>query len=151
MRRVVMALLVAVSSLAAVSCATAPSPVLPANVKWVEPPTLPGAKLAVLDGDPTKPGLTTYRIWFPANSKVAAHWHPVAENVTVVSGTVYLGLGDKLDPAKGTAYSAGSFFTVPANTRHFAWTGADEAVVQVHIVGPTGMTFVNPADDPRKK
>ena len=149
MRRVLMVLMVIGSMFAVASCATVP-PVLPENVKWVEPATLPGAKLAVLVGDPAKPGVTTYRIWFPANSQVAAHYHPVAENVTVISGTVYLGHGDKLDMAKGTAYPAGSFFNVPADMRHYAWT-KEETVIQVHLGGPTGMTFVNPADDPRKK
>ena len=35
-------------------------------------------------------------------------------------------------------------------TNHFAWT-KEETIVQVHGVGPWGFTYVNPADDPRKK
>lgn len=113
MRRVLTTLLVVVATFTATSCAMAPGPALPGNVKWTEPPTLPpGAKLAVLAGNPSQPGLSTYRLWFPGNYKVPAHFHPVTENVTVVSGTIYLGMGDKLDMSKGTAYPAGSFATV---------------------------------------
>lgn len=151
MRRVLTTLLVVVATFTATSCAMAPGPALPGNVKWTEPPTLPpGAKLAVLAGNPSQPGLSTYRLSFPANYKVPAHFHPVTENVTVVSGTIYLGMGDKLDMSKGTAYPAGSFATVEGNMRHYAWT-KEEAVIQIHLVGPTGITYVNPADDPRKK
>lgn len=149
MGKALLTLVLAASMLAGTSCAMAP-PVLPDNVKWIEPPTLPGAKLAVLAGDPAKPGLSVYRIWLPANYKVPAHFHPVDENVTVISGAAYLGMGDKFDMTKGTRYPAGSFRVVPANTRHYAWT-EEEAVVQVHLMGPTGITFVNPADDPREK
>lgn len=149
MRKLLLTLILVGSMLAGASCATVQT-ALPENVKWASSPTLPGAQFAVLAGDPTKPGLTTVRVWFPANFQVPAHFHPVTENVTVISGTVYVGMGDKLDMAKGTAYPAGSFSTMPADHRHYAWT-KDETIIQIHIVGPTGITFVNPADDPRKK
>jgi hypothetical protein len=74
---------------------------MPDTLRWVEPPTLPEARLAVLQGDPSKDGLFVYRLKMP---------HP-----------------------------------------HFAWAGGQETVVQVHGVGPTDLTFVNPGDDPRKK
>ena len=149
MRNVLLILILAGSMLAGTSCATV-QPVLPENVKWVDLPALPGAKLAVLAGDPAKPGLSAYRVWFPANYQIPAHFHPVAENVTVISGTIYVGMGDKLEMAKGTAYPAASFAVMPANMRHYAWT-KEETVIQINIVGPTSTTFVNPADDPRKK
>ena len=75
------------------ACATAPSPVLPATAKWGEFPVLPGAKIAVLAGNPAQPGLFVYRLLFPANYKVPPHYHPITENVTVISGTVNLGMG----------------------------------------------------------
>lgn len=149
MRKLLLTLILVGSMLAGASCATVQT-ALPENVKWAAFPPLLGAKLAVLAGDPTKPGLTTFRLWFPANYQVPAHFHPVTENVTVISGTIHVGMGDKLDMAKGTAYPAGSFAAVPADHRHYAWT-KDETIIQIHIVGPTSMTFVNPADDPRKK
>lgn len=149
MRKSSLTLILVGSMLAVTACATVP-PVLPEQAKWIDPPVLPGAKLAVMSGDPSKPGLSTYRIRFPANYQVPAHYHPVDENVTVISGTIYLGHGDKLDMAKGTGYPAGSFLTMPGNMRHSAWT-KEEAEIQIHLVGPTAITFVNPADDPRKK
>lgn len=79
-----------------------------------------------------------------------AHFHPVVENVTVLSGTFHVGMGDKLDPAKGERLTAGGFVSVPAGHRHYAWT-TSETVIQVHGVGPTGITFVNAADDPRRR
>ena len=132
------------------ACATAPTPVLPASAKWADLPVLAGVKIAVLDGNPAQAGPFVYRLLFPANAKIPPHYHPITENATVVSGTVNLGHGDMLDPAKTTKYPAGSFFTVPANMHHYGWT-EEETVVQVHGVGPTAITFVNPADDPRKK
>ncbi len=132
------------------ACATAPASVLPASAKWGDIPALPGAKIAVLDGNPSQAGLFVYRLSFPANYKIPPHYHPIVENVTVISGAVNLGHGDMLDPAKTTKYPAGSFFTVPATMHHYGWTD-QETVVQVHGTGPTSLTFVNPADDPRKK
>ena len=87
---------------------------------------------------------------FPANYKIPAHWHPAIEHVTVISGTLNLGLGDKLDEAKAKPLSAGSVAIMQPKTNHFGWT-KDETVVQVHGVGPWGVTYVNPADDPRKE
>ncbi len=132
------------------ACATAPTPVLPATAKWNDHPILLGAKIAVLDGNPAQAGPFVYRLSFPADYKVPPHYHPNAENATVISGAVNLGHGDKLDPTKGTKYPAGSFFTVPANMHHYGWMDG-ETIVQIHGTGPAGVTFVNPADDPRKK
>jgi len=121
------------------------------DIQWVDaPPSLPpGAKMAVLDGDPGKAGLFILRLKIPDGYKVAAHWHPNAENVTVLSGTFYLGTGDKLDESKGTAMSAGAFARMPGRMHHFAWTkGSTE--LQVSGMGPFAITYVNSADDPRK-
>jgi mannose-6-phosphate isomerase-like protein (cupin superfamily) len=123
---------------------------LPANATWGAVPVFPGAKLAALQGNPAQPGPFVYRVWFPADFKVAAHFHPAVENVTVLSGTFHVGMGDKLDPAKGERLTAGGFISVPAGHRHYAWT-TSETVIQVHGVGPTSITFVNAADDPRRR
>jgi uncharacterized RmlC-like cupin family protein len=122
-----------------------------ADIKWGDaPPTLPaGAKMAVLQGDPGATGMFTIRLKVPDGYKVAAHWHPAAENVTVISGTFNLGTGDKLDEAKTTPMSAGSFATMPAKMRHFAWCKG-ETEVQVSGMGPFKIVYVNPADDPGK-
>jgi hypothetical protein len=123
---------------------------LPANVTWGAVPVFPGAKLAALQGNPAQPGPFVYRVWFPADYKVHAHFHPAVENVTVLSGDFHVGMGDKLNTAQGERVPVGGFVSVPANHRHYAWT-TKETVIQVHGVGPTGITFVNPADDPRRR
>lgn len=123
---------------------------LPANATWAPLPVFPGAKIAALHGNPAQPGPFVYRVSFPADFKVPAHSHPAAENVTVLSGVFHLGMGDKLDPGKGERLTAGGFISIPPEHRHYAWT-TSETVIQVHGVGPTGITFVNAADDPRRR
>jgi anti-sigma factor ChrR (cupin superfamily) len=125
--------------------------VTPDTLKWVDPPVLPGAKLAVVQGDPAKEGLFVYRLKMPAGYKVPPHLHKASENVTVLSGVFYIGLGEKFDQGSGQELPVGGFVSVPPKHPHYAWAGPQETVVQVHGVGPTDLTFVNPADDPRKK
>ena len=151
MRRGLLTLLTVACLFAAASGQTPPGAVLPSTVKWEETPLLPAAKIAVLYGDLAKPGLATFRVLFPSNYKLPAHHHSATENLTVISGTIYDGLGERLDTSKGTAYPAGSFFVNSANSHHYLWTTDQEAVLQVSIMGPFNMTFVDPAEDPRKK
>ena len=116
------------------------------------PPSLPpGAKMAVLYGDPAKTGLFIVRAKFPANYKIPPHLHKASENVTVLAGTFYMGLGEKFDQGSGQELPVGGFASIPANHPHYAWAGKEETVVQVHGVGPSDLRFVNPADDPRQK
>lgn len=124
---------------------------MPETLKWVEPATLPGARLAVVLGDPSKEGLFVYRLKMPANYKIPPHLHKASENVTVLSGVFSVGAGEKFDQGSGQELPAGGFVSIPPNHPHFAWAGAQETVVQVHGVGPTDLRFVNPADDPRTK
>jgi hypothetical protein len=125
----------------------------PKEVKWGQaPPSLsPGAKLAVLDGDPTKAGAPyVIRAKFPDGYRVPPHWHPVDENVTVLKGVLVVGRGDKFDKKAGKELPAGSFSKMPKKMRHFAWAKG-ETIIQVHGVGPFEIHYVNAADDPRKK
>jgi quercetin dioxygenase-like cupin family protein len=125
--------------------------VTPNDLKWADVPALPpGAKIAVIEGPPTEAVPFTFRLKLPANYKVPAHSHPAIEHVTVISGTFNLGMGDKLDMEKTKPLSPGSVAIMPPKTNHFAWT-KEETIVQVHGVGPWGVTYVNPTDDPRKK
>ncbi len=76
----------------------------PDELKWVDIPSLPpGAKLAVIEGPLNQPGPVTFRVKFPANYLLPAHWHPAIEHVTVISGTFNMGTGDQLDRAKTKA------------------------------------------------
>ena len=125
--------------------------VTPGDLKWQDVPSLPaGAKMAVIEGPPNQAVPFTFRLKFPADYKIPAHSHPAVEHVTVISGTLNMGMGDKLDAAKTTPLSAGSVAIMPAKTNHFGWA-KEETIVQVHGMGPWGVTWVNPADDPMKK
>ena len=121
-----------------------------ADLKWgAAPPGLPaGAQLAVLSGDPTKEGMFTIRLRFPANYTVPPHQHPADELVTVIDGQVSLGMGDKLDKAKAATLSEGGYVVAPAKMNHYAFTGTG-GIVQITAHGPFAITYVNPADDPR--
>ncbi len=126
--------------------------ITPADINWVDaPPLLPsGAKVAVLEGDPAKPSSFTMRIKFPAGYRIQPHWHPAVEHATIISGTLNMGIGDKFDPLEGRELPAGSFSMIPAKTNHFAWV-KEETVIQVHGIGPWGINYINPSDDPRNK
>jgi quercetin dioxygenase-like cupin family protein len=123
----------------------------PDSLKWVEPATFPGARMAIVQDDPSKEGLFVYRVKFPANYKIAPHRHKASENVRVLSGMFFVGMGEKFDQGSGKELLVGGFVAIPPQHPHFAWAGGQETVVQVHGVGPTDITFVNPADDPRKQ
>lgn len=124
----------------------------PADMKWGDPPAaLPkGGKLMVLEGDPAEPGPFTMRAWMPDGYKVPPHWHPSVEHVTVISGTFNIAMGEAWDESKGHALPAGSFTYMPAGVKHFAWAKG-ETVIQIHGMGPWGITYVNPSDDPRNQ
>jgi quercetin dioxygenase-like cupin family protein len=131
--------------------ASARKVVMPDTLKWEDFKSLPpGAKMAMLEGDPTKEGFIAFRIKLPANYKVPPHYHPCPERVTVLSGTLHLGMGEKVDQSAATALTAGSYTSMPPQMRHFAWTES-ETVLQMATIGPWGITYVNPSDDPRKR
>ncbi|MFS8980805.1 cupin domain-containing protein [Cupriavidus necator] len=126
--------------------------IVPSEVKWTEAPSIgPGAKLAVLEGDLKQAAPFTMRIKLPPNFKIPAHTHPVFERVTVLSGTLHLGIGETFDRAKARAYPAGGVTMMPAGMPMFAYTTSKETVIQIHGTGPWGISYLNPAEDPRKK
>ena len=124
----------------------------PDAIKWGDaPPSLPkGSKLAVLYGDPSKDGMFVIRAKLPANYRIPAHSHPTDEVVTVLSGTLMVGMGDKLVAASAKPFPAGSLIVAPAKTNHFVLT-KQPVVIEVSAMGPLAFTYVNPADDPSKK
>ena len=123
-----------------------------ADIKWgpAPPAFQPGAQFAVLEGDPSKAGPFVVRLKMPDGYKVMPHWHPTDEHVTVVSGTLNAGMGDKWDDASMKTFTAGAFATMPRKTAHYV-TAKGETIVQVHATGPFELVYVNPKDDPRKK
>jgi quercetin dioxygenase-like cupin family protein len=125
--------------------------VVPDQVTWAPaPPSFPaGAKAAVLEGDPKQAGPFTMRLSFPDGYRIAPHFHPAAERVTVIKGTIQLGMGDKFEESAMNTLPAGSYVSMKPGTHHFAQAKGD-AIVQLNGIGPWKLTYVNPADDPRK-
>jgi quercetin dioxygenase-like cupin family protein len=144
--------LAAATGPAALSAAEMPGPLQPDEIQWgAAPPVLPaGATMAVLAGNPAGTGLVTLRLKMPAGYRIPPHWHPTDEHVTVISGSFAIGMGDKLDMKQSKTLRAGGYGIAAANMHHFAWTKTG-AVVQVNLMGPFQITYVDPADDPSRK
>lgn len=121
------------------------------KVQWgPAPPVLPaGAQISVLEGNPSEKGPVTLRLKFPANYNIPPHWHSMTERVTVLSGSLHVGMGDKLDRQASQVLEPGGFVLLPAKMHHFAWT-TTTTVVQINLEGPFDIFYVNPSDDPRK-
>src|SRR6266705_6837942 len=134
------------------AAATAPAPastqvlVTPMELKWGDPPPVlqKGALLAVVSGDPGSAGPYTIRLKLPAGYKIAPHWHPTDENVTVISGTFSLGMGETFDQKSMKTLPMGGYALLPAEMHHYAWTKGG-ATVQVNGMGPFVLNYVNPA------
>ena len=119
---------------------TTPVVTTPETTNWVAG-TGPykGAQIAVLLGDPSKTGMYVMRLKLPAGTSFAPHVHGQTENVTVISGTVWFGMGKKADQSQMKEYPAGTFVTVPADFPHYAMVKED-TVVQIEGMGPETMT-----------
>jgi len=121
------------------------------DLKWEQAPSLPkGAAVAVIEGPLNQAVPFTFRIKLPANFKIPPHWHPAVERVTVLTGTLHMGRGDKFDETKTVAMDPGSVSIIQPKTTHFVWTDK-ETVIQLHGTGPWDIVYANPEDDPRKK
>ena len=165
MRRFTLAVLAG----AGVACAPAPAPtsapapaavpgpsvtpvMLPPGVAWAAAPATlpPGARAAVIDGDPTKEGLFTLRLWMPNDYRILPHTHPAYEHITVIRGVLHVGMGNTFTMANVDELRQGAFKAISPGMAHFAHA-AGETVVQLHGMGPWRITYVNPADDPRNR
>lgn len=124
----------------------------PDGLKWGDaPPSLPrGARIAIVSGDPTQAGPFVIRAQVPAGYRVAPHWHPGVENLTILTGTVALGMGEQVDDVKMTTIGAGGYASLPAEMRHY-FLAKSASTFQVHGMGPFVVNYVNPADDPSKQ
>jgi quercetin dioxygenase-like cupin family protein len=111
----------------------------------------PSARLAVIVGKPSEPGLYTVRVKVPHGVKLMPHRHPEDRIYTVISGVFYIGLGDEFDADKLEAFPPGAVIVLPGNTSHFHWAKSGEYVTQVSAIGPLGMEYVNSKDDPRNQ
>lgn len=122
----------------------------PPELTWTSGPSMlpPGASMALIEGSSSQPGPFTFRLKFPANYRIPAHWHPVKVTVTVISGTFHMGLGDELDTSNSKTLPAGSVFEMPAKIHHFGWT-SEETIIQEHGVGPLAVNYLDAAHDGR--
>jgi len=122
----------------------------PNDLRWQDgPPSLPkGAKIAVLEGDPSKEGPFVFRVKVPDGYRIPPHTHPKTERVTVVSGQFNIGMGDKFDEKVLQPMPAGTYGFWEAGMKHFVQIKG-ETVAQFHGMGPWSINYVNPADDPR--
>ena len=114
------------------------------SLKWVDakPPMPPGAKVALLEGNPKEAGHFTIRVKMPANYKIPPHVHPIDERATVISGAMYIGFGDSLDMSKAKKIGAGCFYLNPAGVHHYAFTGKEETILQISTNGPWGLHYI---------
>jgi hypothetical protein len=150
-KRIMVALLLG-GAVFAVSAARADETIVtPKQLKWTQAPSLPkGGQYATVQGKPTESGPYIYGVKLPANFKIAPHEHSDARTYVIVSGTLYVGEGEKFDQASMKALPAGSVMTYAAGTKHFT-TNKQPVTFMVIGTGPTEYTYANPADDPRKK
>jgi len=124
----------------------------PGTIPWGPAPPFiaPGAQLAVIEGNPgASTGDYTVRLKMPDGYRIAPHWHPLRENVTVISGTFKVGMGDTFDTEKMGTFPAGSFAFLDPSMHHYALAHG-EVIVQVHGKAPLQFNYVNPEDDPSK-
>ena len=152
--RVCLALVLAIGGLSASSRAEQPPAYLrvtPEQVKWTPNRAMPdGVLTAVLYGDPRKTGLFVMQVQMPPRTRLPVHSHPDERVRTVLSGTYYSSVGEKFDPTQLVAFPAGTVSHVPVGVWQFAETRDEAVVFQIIGVGPTGIDYRNPDEDPRQ-
>jgi quercetin dioxygenase-like cupin family protein len=120
--------------------------IAPEDVQWRELPGYNGVKFAVIEGDPSKPGVYVVRVKFPPGIMSRPHFHPEDRYAVVLKGTWYTGTGDTFDPDKTVALTPGSFMKHPAGGHHFDGAKDEEVILQLIGVGPSGTTMLHPED-----
>jgi quercetin dioxygenase-like cupin family protein len=124
--------------------------VLPEGVEWKPFPAFPSAaRLAVVVGQPAEPAPYVIRVKLPHDVKMMPHRHPEDRVYTVISGIFYIGTGEQFDAGKLEAYPPGAVVVLPGGTAHFHWARSGEYVTQVTAIGPLGLEYLDPGDDPR--
>lgn len=143
---------------AAVAAQSGEQRVTPSEVKWPAPAAggvgtsgVSGTQTVMLKGDPSKPGLYSMLLRVGPNTRIEAHAHPDDRVATVISGTWYFGYGKAFNEAALRQLPAGSFYTEPPNAPHFAMTRGEGVVIQITGTGPSGTTYVDPANDPARR
>jgi quercetin dioxygenase-like cupin family protein len=126
--------------------------ILPEDIEWKPFAAFPaGVRLAVLVGEPSQPGPYVIRVKAPSGTKLMPHKHPEDRIYTVMSGVFYIGLGEQFDGDAVKAYPPGSVIVLPGDTWHFHFAKSGEYVTQVTAIGPLGLEYLDPANDPRAR
>jgi hypothetical protein len=126
--------------------------VLPEDIEWKPFPAFPpSVRLAIVVGNPSEPGPYLIRVKVPFGVKIMPHRHPEDRIYTVMSGVFYIGLGDQFDSDKVKAYPPVSVIVLPGDTSHFHWAKSGEYVTQVSAIGPLGLEYLDPGNDPRQR
>jgi quercetin dioxygenase-like cupin family protein len=124
--------------------------ILPEQIDWQPFAAFPsGVMLAAVVGDPSKPGPYLTRVKAPHGVRLMPHRHPEDRIYTVISGIFYVGLGATFDANVVTAYPPGTVIVLPGGTWHFHWAKSGEYISQISAIGPLGLEYANPLDDPR--
>jgi quercetin dioxygenase-like cupin family protein len=125
---------------------------LPEDIEWKSFPAFPpSVRLAVIVGEPSKEGPYTIRVHVPHDEKLMPHRHSEDRVYTVISGIFYIGLGGQFDANKLQAYPPGAVIVLPGDTPHFHWAKSGEYITQVTAIGPLGLQYLDPKDDPRNR
>jgi quercetin dioxygenase-like cupin family protein len=126
--------------------------ILPENIDWKPFAAFPSlVRLGVIVGQPSEPGPYMIRVKVPGGVKLMPHRHSEDRIYTVISGVLYIGVGEEFDSDKLQAYPAGAVIVLPGNTPHFHWAKSGEYISQVTAIGPLGFEYVNAKDDPRNE
>lgn len=122
----------------------------PEDINWKPFPAFPpAARLAVLVGNPGLPGPYVIRVKLPMGTKMMPDEHPEDRIYTVMSGIFYIGLGQEFNEERLVAFPPGSVVVLPGGQPHFHFAKSGEYVTQVSAIGPLGLNYVDPSDDPR--
>jgi len=126
--------------------------ILPEDIEWKAFAAFPpSVRLAVVVGDPSKEVPYTIRVHVPHGVKLMPHKHPEDRVYTVISGVFYIGLGEQFDADKLQAYPPGAVVVLPGDTAHFHWAKSGDYITQVSAIGPLGLEYLDPKDDPRNQ
>lgn len=126
--------------------------IMPEDIDWKPFAAFPpSVRLAVLVGQPSQEGPYVIRVKVPRGVKLMPHKYPEDRAYTVISGVFYIGLGNQFEAGKLEAYPSGAVIVLPGDTAHFHWAKSGEYITQVNAIGPLGLDYVNPKDDPRDR
>jgi hypothetical protein len=121
-------------------------------LQWAAAPSLlpPGALIAVVSGDPTRPGESTIELSMPDGYRMPPHFHPTDERVEVKQGTLLVGMGDRLDIKQTVPLDVGVTVNAPAGMHHYS-VAKGVTVVAVTFMGPYTITYLNAYEAPRRR